>query len=504
MQNRALAKKDNLLGANSQRIELGCASTACRGQRHRLKLRAMRYTKYSKWTGQSWDDISLEELMEALTDHLLESGFRDQFRQQYRRRARGWDDEFESFDPEDALESLRRAIREALRNSGLLDQEQYNQLFDENGEARDERLDELIDRLIQRLLQEGYLSVQGDADDLESLFGNGEEGEEGQARRARFRPQTGQGRTDEHRKMRVKFEVTEKGIDFLGYKTLKNLMSSFGKSSFGRHDTNYLATGVEAYEASKQYEFGDTLNLDVTATLLSAIGREGLGVPLNLEYRDLQVRQSEYQSSCATVLMLDCSHSMILYGEDRFTPAKRVALALAHLIRTQYPGDSLRLVLFHDSAEEVPLAKLANIQVGPYHTNTCAGLELARRILLSQRKDMRQIIMITDGKPSALFVNDDPYRSARARKESGAGLRLYKNPMGLDPLIIDATLAEVAQCRRAGIIVNTFMLPDDYYLVEFVKKMTEIARGKAYFTTSLSLGEYVMMDFVKRKTSRVK
>jgi len=466
----------------------------------------MRYTKYSKWTGQSWDDISLEELMDALSDYLLQSGFHDQFRRQYRRRSRGWDeDDFENFDPEDALEGLRRAIREALRSSGLLDQEQSDQLFDENGEARDERLDELIDRLIQRLLQEGYLRAQGDTDELESLFGeDGEEGEEGEARRARFRPRDGQGRTDEHKQVRVKFEVTEKGIDFLGYKTLKNLMASFGKSSFGRHDTNYLATGVEAYEASKQYEFGDTLNLDVGATLLSAIGREGLGVPLNLEYRDLHVHQSEYQSSCATVLMLDCSHSMILYGEDRFTPAKRVVLALAHLIRTQYPGDSLRLVLFHDSAEEVPLAKLANIQVGPYHTNTCEGLKLARRILMSQRKDMQQIIMITDGKPSALFVSDDPYRGSRAQKDAGTGQRLYKNPMGLDPMIIDATLAEVAHCRRAGIIVNTFMLTDDYYLVEFVKKMTEIAHGKAYFTTSLSLGEYVMMDFVKRKTSRVK
>jgi len=464
----------------------------------------MRYTKYSKWTGQDWDDISLEDLMEALSEYLLQSGFQDQFRRQYRRWSRNWDDDdFEDIDPEDALEALRRAIREALRNSGLLDQGQYDQLFDEQGEARDERLDQLIDRLIERLLQEGYLSLQGEADDLESLFGE-EEGEEGEARRARFRPQPGKGRTDEHRKVHVKFEVTEKGIDFLGYKTLKNLMAGLGKSSFGRHDTNYLSTGVEAYEASKPYEFGDTLNLDVTATLLSAVGREGLGVPLNLEYSDLKVHQSEYQSSCATVLMLDCSHSMILYGEDRFTPAKRVALALAHLIRAQYPGDSLRLVLFHDSAEEVPLAKLASVQVGPYHTNTCEGLKLARRILMSQRKDMRQIIMITDGKPSALFVADDLYRGMRAKAPEGAGRRLYKNPMGLDPMIIDATLAEVAQCRRAGIIVNTFMLTDDYYLVEFVKKMAEIAHGKAYFTTSLSLGEYVMMDFVRRRTSRVK
>lgn len=460
----------------------------------------MRYTKYSKWTGQSWDDISLEELMEALTDHLLRSGFEDQFRNQYRRWQRGWDgeDDFNDFDPEDALEQLRQAIKRALRESGLLDQEQYKQLFDEQGNARDQRLDELIDRLIQRLIQEGYLSVQGDQEDIDGMFGDGE------ARRARQQQQTGQGQTSEFKKPNIKFEVTDKGIDFLGYKTLKNLMSSVGKSALGRHDTNYLSTGVEAYESSKPYEFGDAMNLDVTATLMNAIGREGLGVPLNLEYKDLMVRQSEYQSSCATVLMLDCSHSMILYGEDRFTPAKRVTLALSHLIRTQYPGDSLKLVLFHDSAEEVPLSKLASVQVGPYHTNTCEGLKLARRLLMAERKDMRQIIMITDGKPSALFIEGDLRNPYSPKKKGDSGRRLYKNSMGLDPMITEATLAEVAACRKSGIIVNTFMLTDDYYLVEFVKQMTEIAHGKAYFTTSLRLGEYVMMDFIKRKTSRVK
>ncbi|MBK6798551.1 MAG: VWA domain-containing protein [Acidobacteria bacterium] len=465
----------------------------------------MRYTKYSKWTGMSWDEISLDELMEALSDFLLQSGFEDQLRNSFKRRSRGWDDDFQSSDPEDTLESLRRAIRDALRKSGLLDEEQYNQLFDEQGNARDERLEELIDQLIRRLIEEGFLNVQGDPEDIDSLFG--EAGEDGESRRARYRNQTGEGQTEDFRKPNIKFEITEKGMDFLGYKTLKNLMASLGKSSFGRHDTNYLSTGVEAYESSKPYEFGDSLNLDVAATLINAIGREGMGVPLNLEYKDLMVRQSDYQSSCATVVMLDCSHSMILYGEDRFTPAKRVALALAHLIRTQYPGDSLSLILFHDSAEEIPLAKLASVQVGPYHTNTCEGLKLARRILMSQRKDMRQIIMITDGKPSALFVDGDvrrhPY-SPKSKKSETAGRRLYKNSMGLDPMIVDATLAEAAQCRRSGIIVNTFMLTDDYYLVEFVKQLTEIAHGKAYFTTSLSLGEYVMMDFIKRKTSRVK
>jgi Ca-activated chloride channel family protein len=461
----------------------------------------MRYTKYSKWTGQSWDDISLDELMEALSEHLLQSGFESQFNRRMRRWSRDWDDdEFDDFNPEDALEQLRNAIREALKNSGLLDEEQYNQLFDEDGNARDQRLEELIDRLIQRLIREGYLNATGDEDEIDDLFN-----EDGEARRARHRNQQQPGESGEYKKPNIKFEVTEKGIDFLGYKTLKNLMASLGKSSFGHHETNDLSTGVEAYESSKQYEFGDTMNLDVTATLLNAIEREGLRMPLQLDYKDLMVHQSEYQSSCATVLMLDCSHSMILYGEDRFTPAKRVALALSHLIRTQYPGDSLRLVLFHDGAEEVPLAKLAGLQVGPYHTNTCEGLKLARRILMSQRKDMRQIIMITDGKPSALFVDMEAMiRPSGAPRKGEEKRKLYKNSMGLDPMIVDATLAEAAQCRRAGILVNTFMLTDDYYLVEFVKQLTEIAHGKAYFTTSLRLGEYVMMDFIKRKTSRVK
>jgi len=179
---------------------------------------------------------------------------------------------------------------------------------------------------------------------------------------------------------------------------------------------------------------------------------------------------------------------MILYGEDRFTPAKRVALALTHLIRTQYPGDSLRVVLFHDSAEEIPLSALARAQVGPYHTNTREGLKLARRILMSQRKDMRQIIMITDGKPSAMTMD---------------GGRIYKNPMGLDPMILRETFREVAACRRSGIMINTFMLADDYYLVDFVKKITEICQGKAYFTTTVTLGQYILMDYLRRRKSRI-
>jgi Ca-activated chloride channel family protein len=266
---------------------------------------------------------------------------------------------------------------------------------------------------------------------------------------------------------------------------------------------------VEAAAASKPYEFGDTINLDVNTTLLTAIQREGLKLPLNLEYSDLHVQQCDYQSSCATVVMLDCSHSMILYGEDRFTPAKKVALALAHLIRTQYPGDSLKIVLFHDAAEELPLAKLATTQVGPYHTNTAEGLRLSRRILQSQRKDMKQIVMVTDGKPTACFLeaNTTPtplFGKNAAQTQAPPGRRLYKNSMGGDPFVMAETFKEVQACRKAGIMINTFMLASDYYLVEFVKQMTAVTNGKAYFANPNNLSQFVLMDFLRRRTSRVR
>src|SRR4051795_3468686 len=287
----------------------------------------------------------------------------------------------------------------------------------------------------------------------------------------------------------VQFNLTDKGIDFLGYKSLRHILSSLGKSNFGSHDTPHLATGIESDGYSKEYEFGDVLNMDVNETLKNSLARTGsLEVPMDLDYGDLMVRQAEYRSSCATVLMLDTSHSMILYGEDRFTPAKKVALALTHLIRTQFPGDSIRVVLFHDSAEEIPLPTLAHAQVGPYHTNTAEGLKLARRLLMAQKKDMRQIIMITDGKPSALTMPDG---------------RIYKNSFGLDASVIATTLQEVAACRRSGIVINTFMLARDRALVEFVKRVSEISRGKAYFTNTMTLGQFILMDFLKKKTQKI-
>jgi Ca-activated chloride channel family protein len=390
------------------------------------------------------------------------------------------------------MEALHDAILEALLNGGLLSQETLERLLgeDENGQRKDQ-LERLIEQLMERLQREGYVTASPDL--------------ERERRQRQQRSSSGGGVGPDAPP--VTFEVTDKALDFLGYRALRDLLGSLGKSSFGRHDTRDLATGIEAISAPKPYEFGDTLNLDPSATILNAVVREGLaasdgpsvparattsdpGSPfsIDVDYPDLMVAQGEYQSSCATVLMLDCSHSMILYGEDRFTPAKRVALALSNLIRLQYPGDGLHVVLFHDSAEEIHIKELARVRVGPYYTNTREGLRLARRILDRERKDMRQIIMITDGKPSALTRPDG---------------RIYRNAFGLDPLIVSETLAEVAACRKSGIMVNTFMLARDHDLVSFVRKVAEICHGKAYFTTPHTLGRYVLMDYLSKKTRTI-
>jgi Ca-activated chloride channel homolog len=416
----------------------------------------MKRVRYSKYVPDPAGEMSMEDLLGALSDYLLQSGFPSDM----------W---YEMPEGEQTLDDLRRAIEQALMDGDQFDEEMRERL---QQMAMDGELDELIEKLIERMQQEDYISIDRpyEAPPPDPSRRSGAGGQLGENA-----PQ-------------AKFEITDKSLDFLGFKSLRNLLGSLGKSSFGRHDTRDLATGIEASGAARTYEFGDTLNLDITATLSSAIQREGLALPLNIEYSDLQVRQCEYQSSCATVLMLDCSHSMILYGEDRFTPAKKVAMALSHLIRTQYPGDSLSLVLFHDSAEEVPLSQLARVKVGPYYTNTREGLRLAQRILQRQRKDMKQIVMITDGKPSALTLEDG---------------RIYKNAFGLDPLVVSQTLEEVSKCKRAGVLINTFMLASDYGLVQFVQKVTEMCRGKAYFTTPYTLGQYLLMDYMSRKTKTI-
>jgi len=402
--------------------------------------------RYHKYLGELWEDLNLEDLVSELSDFLLQSGFGDE--------GGDWEGEDQ--------QALEAAILDALARRGLLSDEELDQLM---GDA--DALQRFLQKVIERMVREGYLKTTENQPFHDPTGSGGRLGPGGKP---------------------VRFELTEKGIDFLGFRTLRDLLGSLGKASFGRHGTRDLSTGVEASGESKPYEFGDTMNLDVSGTLLNALGREGLQVPIDVDYRDLLVRQSEYHSSCATVLMLDCSHSMILYGEDRFTPAKKVALALSHLIRTQYPGDTLHLVVFHDSAEEVPLSQLAKVRVGPYYTNTREGLRLAQRILARQNKDMKQIVMITDGKPSALTESDG---------------RIYRNPFGLDPRVVALTLKEVANCRRQAVMINTFMLARDRELIAFVKKVSEMCHGKAYFTSPYTLGQFLLLDYMNKKTRTV-
>ena len=427
----------------------------------------MKY-RYGKFIPDLLDELDMDELMSKLSDLLLASGFGDPY--------------FSGTDDERSMQALYDAILDALLSGGVLPDQSLQQLLsDDSDEQAKQRLEQLIQQIVERMQESGYVTAAPDLQADQARREHGQGGQEQPERPARF-------------------EVTDKALDFLGFRALRDLLGSLGKSSFGRHDTRDLATGIEASGATKSYEFGDTLNLDASATLLNAV-RRGLGggqAPaiatgasprdIDLEYEDLVISQGEYQSSCATVIMLDCSHSMILYGEDRFTPAKRVAMALSQLIRLQYPGDSLKLVLFHDSAEEVPIAQLGRVKVGPYYTNTREGLRMARRLLERQRKDMRQIVMITDGKPSALTQPDG---------------RIYRNAFGLDLLVVAETLREVANCRKAGIMINTFMLARDHDLVAFVRRVASMCRGKAYFTTPYTLGQYVLMDYLDKKTRTI-
>jgi Ca-activated chloride channel homolog len=428
----------------------------------------MRFTNYSKFSGHFSDALNIEALLEHLSDFLLQSGFAGgQHHHPY------WG-EFD--DADRSMDALKEALLRALIESGQLTPEMLEELRGAGGDQEiQQQIAEMLDRLIQRMIEEGYLDLS-DAPPTPA---------------EQIKLTEAEGQIDEARSAarQVEFNLTQKGVDFLGYRTLRHLLGAMGRSGFGSHDTPHLSTGVEAEAASRPYEFGDTLNLDIPRTLTSALAREGLREDgtLPLEYEDLYVHQSEYRSSCATVLMLDTSHSMILYGEDRFTPAKKVALALTHLIRTQFPGDTLRVVLFGDRAEEIPLSQLAHAKVGPFHTNTAEGLKVARRLLLAQNKEMRQIVMITDGKPSALTLDDG---------------RVYKNPMGLDRHVLRETFKEVAACRKSGILINTFMLARDPALVAFVNRVSEIARGRAYYTTTMTLGQYIMRDFLRRKTRR--
>lgn len=280
--------------------------------------------------------------------------------------------------------------------------------------------------------------------------------------------------------------LKSKGAIKVRQEAFKEIFANLKKSPEGLHETPYSGSGVERNNSTKKYKFGDQpTNIDTTQTLSNVFKREGIE-NFNLNEDDIEIYETEHQTSCSTVLLLDISHSMILYGEDRITPAKQVALALSELILSKYRRDSLNIVLFGDEAKEVSVADLPFITVGPFHTNTKAGLELARHILQKKKNSNKQIFMITDGKPSAIY-------------ESGVSRRIYKNSFGLDPKIINKTLDEAVACRREKINITTFMIAKDPYLINFVQDFTKANRGKAYYSALNKLGENIFVDYLKSK-----
>ena len=281
--------------------------------------------------------------------------------------------------------------------------------------------------------------------------------------------------------------LTTKGVQRIRQDALKEIFTSLRKGGAGTHETPYTGKGVDRLSETKKWAIGDAANnIDLTSTLTNAFKRGGIE-DFTLKEEDLEVYETEHTTSCATILMLDISHSMVLYGEDRITPAKQVALALAELISQKYPKDYLALVVFGDEAKLVSLAELPFLNVGPFHTNTRAGLQMARNLLRRKRSANKQIFMVTDGKPSAMF--DD----------SG---RLYKNSFGLDPRIVNKTLDEAVACRREKITISTFMVARDPYLINFVEELTKANQGRAYYSQLQNLGEFIFVDYIRNRRKK--
>ena len=281
--------------------------------------------------------------------------------------------------------------------------------------------------------------------------------------------------------------LTSKGIQRIRNDALREIFTSLKKSPPGAHETPYTGSGVDRLSETKKFSFGDQpTNIDLTSTLTNAFRRDGID-DFTLKEEDLEVYETEHQTTCATVLMIDISHSMILYGEDRITPAKQVALALSELISTRFPKDYLSLVTFGDEAELVSINELPFLTVGPYHTNTKAGLQLARNLLRKHGNANKQIFMVTDGKPSAIF--------------EGNG-RLYKNSFGLDAKIVNKTLDEAVACRREHIAITTFMVARDPYLINFVEELTKANQGRAYYSSLNNLGEFVFVDYIRNRKKK--
>lgn len=281
-------------------------------------------------------------------------------------------------------------------------------------------------------------------------------------------------------------QLTTAGERRIRRSAFEEIFASLRRGDSGYHAVRAAGEGVEALPETRPYQFGDEIHrIDPLRSVQNAL-RRTVG-ELELEEEDLEVFETEHLTACATILAIDISHSMILYGEDRITPAKKVALALTELITTKYPKDHLGVVLFGDRAERVELADIPYIQAGPYHTNTREALQLSRSLLLRHKQPNKQIFLITDGKPSAITE----------------GGRVYKNPFGLDLKIVNRTLEEVDLCRRQRIVITTFMLATDPMLTEFVEQLTQVNRGRAYFSSPYDLGEFILADYIRNRRRRV-
>lgn len=285
-----------------------------------------------------------------------------------------------------------------------------------------------------------------------------------------------------------KLELTPQGQRKIGAKALRDIFNAVKKDWYGKHRTPSHGKGGERNEETKFYEYGDHFDVDLSQTLKNSLFRRNQpGVPIEIHPDDFEVYKREYLTSSATVIMLDMSHSMELYDYNRFTAAKKVALALESLIRLQFPRDKLYVVGFGDEARELRVQDLPYVSVGPEHTNTQGGLELSRKLLSRHRSTNKQIILITDGKPTAATING----------------RRYIHTWGVHPAILEATFLEAMRCRKSGITINTFMLADDYYLIDFVRHLTKISHGRAFYTTPHRLGEYVIVDYISRKKKHI-
>ncbi|MEJ7557366.1 MAG: VWA domain-containing protein [Pedobacter sp.] len=283
-------------------------------------------------------------------------------------------------------------------------------------------------------------------------------------------------------------KITSKTEQTIRKSALEEIFGQLKKAGKGNHNSNLSGIGEEKNADRREFNFGDSLDqIDMTASIQNSLINHGLG-DFTLTERDLEVEEKDYKTLTSTVLMIDISHSMILYGEDRITPAKKVAMALAELIKTRYPKDTLDIVVFGNDAWPISVKDLPYLQVGPYHTNTFAGLELATDLLRRRKTHNKQIFMITDGKPTCL-------------KENG---RYYKNSMGLDRKVISKTLNMAAQCKRLNIPITTFMIAQDPYLQQFVREFTQVNGGRAFYSSLTGLGEYIFEDYIKNRRKTVR